>query len=127
MSDTPAKVQPADAPDGETFFRALEDIDDGGMLHQLDEGFTRLVSAVLATGGKGKLVLTLAVDKCGSERQVRIRPAVKLTAPSDDIQGRILFASESGHLCKNDPKQKLLDLDAPQKVTRRAANTQPAA
>lgn len=111
------KIQATDAPAGEFFFSALRDLKDGRMLKQLDDGLRRLISEALRTGGKGKIVLSLAVAKRGAERQVMIAPAVKLDVPSDEIHNKLLFADESGRLLQDDPAQGQLDFDAPRKVS----------
>ncbi len=116
MSTNEKKVNPSDKPDGEFFFDALRDINNGDMLSQLDKGLAAVVSRVLETGDKGKLTLSLSVAKIGSERQVRIKPSIKIDTPNNLITERVLFATETGKLQKDDPRQGKLDFDAPMKV-----------
>ena len=116
MSTTKEKIHPTDAPDGEFFFGVMRDADAGQLLKQLDDETRSLISQVLKTGGKGKVVLTLACSKCGSEMQVKLTPKVKADVPSLDVQERILYADPTGRLHRNDPRQEEFDFDAPRKV-----------
>lgn len=116
MNTTKEKIHPADAPDGEFFFGVLKDADAGQLLRQLDDDTRSLVSQVLKTGGKGKVVLTIACSKCGSEMQVKLTPKVKAEVPNLDVQERILYADPTGRLHRNDPRQEEFDFDAPRKV-----------
>lgn len=117
MSTEREKVAPVDAPDGEFFFAVLSDADAGQMLKQLDETTRKLISAVLKTGGKGKVTLSITVAKCGEERQVKITPKVDASIPRSQIRERLLYADETGRLHLNDPAQGMFDFDAPVRVT----------
>lgn len=117
MSTEREKVAPVDAPDGEFFFAVLSDTDAGQMLKQLDETTRKLISAVLKTGGKGKVTLSITVTKCGEERQVKITPKVDASIPRSQIRERLLYADETGRLHLNDPAQGMFDFDAPVRVT----------
>lgn len=111
-----SKISPADAPAGERFFRALQDLHDLELLRQLDEGITTLTAAVLETGGKGHLTLKIAVAKLGKERQVAVKPTVTRQVPQEEVRQRLVWADEHGRFCENDPAQALLDFDAPKRV-----------
>ena len=110
------KIHTADTPAGEFYFSVVSDLGDAKLLRQLDDGAQRLISEVLRTGGKGKIVLSLTVAKRGGDRQVMITPAIKLEVPNDELRNRLLFADESGRLFQDDPAQGRLDFDTPRKV-----------
>lgn len=114
--DKEKKIHASDTPAGEFYFSVVSDLGDAKLLRQLDDGTQRLISEVLRTGGKGKIVLQLTVAKRGGDRQVLITPAVKLDVPNDELRNRLLFADESGRLFLDDPAQGHLDFDAPRKV-----------
>lgn len=102
--------------DGDAFFQALRDLDDGALLKLLDGSLAELVEACRETGGNGRLSLVVEVKKCGRERMVKVKPKVSVSVPRDEPQERILYADESGRLCTEDPAQGLLDLDLPRRV-----------
>lgn len=102
--------------DGELFFQALKDVDDGVLLKQLDGKLCELVAACNETGGNGRLSLVLAVTKCPKERMVRVKPKVTASVPSDAPGERVLYADKEGRLCTDDPAQGRLNLDMPRRV-----------
>lgn len=103
---------------GDLILESLTEISDGELLEQLDGKFRQLVAAVLETGNKGQLQLTLKVKRKGGTNQVEIAPTVKASVPDADIPARILFATEEGSLHRDDPNQGKLDLeDAPKRVS----------
>lgn len=101
---------------GDVIFDALTEISDGRLLTQLDEKMSSLVAAVLKTGNKGTLSLSLSVKRKGGEGQIEITPTLKATIPNKSIPARILFADEKGRLHTDDPNQGRLELDAPRRV-----------
>ena len=114
---TNKKLNPTDAPAGERFFQALRDLHDAELLRQLDVGITELTAAVMETGGKGHLTLTVAVSKLGKERQVGVKPTLSRSIPQEETRLRLLYADEQGRFCVDDPAQGVFDFDAPRKVT----------
>lgn len=106
---------------GDVIFDALTEISDGRLLTQLDEKVASLVSAVLKTGNKGTLSLSLSVKRKGGEGQVEITPSLKVNIPNKSIPARILFADEKGGLHTDDPNQRRLNLEGPMRVFPRAA------
>ncbi len=102
--------------DGELFFQALKDVDDGVLLKQLDGKLCELVSACNETGGSGKVSLVLEVKKCPKERMVKVKPKVAASVPCDAPGEMVLYADKEGRLCTDDPAQGRLDLDFPRRV-----------
>lgn len=109
-------ISNVDMPVGERFFQALRDLHDMELLRQLDDTMTELCSAVMETGGKGSMVLKLAVAKKGKDRQIAVKPTVTRTIPQEETRERLLYADETGRFCLDDPAQRLLDFDAPVRV-----------
>lgn len=109
-------ISNVDMPVGERFFQGLRDLHDMELLRQLDDTMTELCSAVMETGGKGCMVLKLAVAKKGKDRQIAVKPTVTRTIPQEETRERLLYADETGRFCLDDPAQRLLDFDAPVRV-----------
>lgn len=109
-------ISNVDMPVGERFFQGLRDLHDMELLRQLDDTMTELCSAVMETGGKGSMVLKLAVAKKGKDRQIAVKPTVTRTIPQEETRERLLYADETGRFCLDDPAQRLLDFDAPVRV-----------
>ncbi|WPX39407.1 hypothetical protein QET93_007640 [Akkermansia sp. N21116] len=104
---------------GDLFINGLSEISDGKLMIQVDEKFAAVVSAVMKTGNRGSLQITLAFKRKGGERQIEITPKIKASIPDADIPSRILFADmDSGTLHVSDPLQTTMkfDPDLPMKV-----------
>lgn len=100
------------------FWDAMETIGSAEMMRQLNCGITQLIEEVMETGERGKLTLTLEVAKSKKERQLLIKPSVKVTKPTAVIYPCIAYADKDATLCNDDPYQGRLDLDdVPRRVS----------
>jgi hypothetical protein len=63
----------------------------------------KLVAAVEAGHGKGKISITIDVKKEG--RVLVLKPKVKATIPVADVNSSMFFVSKEGHLTDEDPAQ----------------------
>lgn len=110
--------------DGSRFLDALTTIDSSEMMSQLDRGITDIISAVMDTGEKGKLTLTIEVLKSKKERQLIIKPSVKVATPSYLINSCIAYADKDATLYQDDPCQGLFDFEtAPKRVVIEGGKT----
>lgn len=102
---------------GSRFIEALTTINSLEMMRQLDSGIKDIVATVMDTGEKGKLTLSLEVIKSKKERQLIIKPSVKVQTPSYIINSCVAYADTEAMLHQDDPNQMHLDLeDAPTRV-----------
>jgi hypothetical protein len=73
-----------------------------------------LSDAIIDTGGKGRLVITLDVTPSGLKKgrinQFEVRPEVKITKPQHDQGSSIFFVTPDGKLTRDDPDQMDLEL-----------------
>jgi hypothetical protein len=66
----------------------------------------KLVEAVVATGGKGKVSLTLSIAPLkDGDGELEVKAKVGLTLPAVDIKTAIMYADEDFHLARANPKQ----------------------
>lgn len=99
-SKEPAEPIPMDFAD------VIRDLGKGTANSQLSRMLTEVVQACRATGGKGKLVLTIAVGADDNMAELAITP--KATLPHPKIPGGSFFTTKTGGLVTEDPRQLTL-------------------
>lgn len=86
-----------------SFTDFLADFGHGATNQQLRERMQSLVRACTEHSGKGKLVLTFDVK--GADGRAEIKASVKTTEPQPGSASATYFATETGALVTQDPKQ----------------------
>ncbi|GAA1909199.1 hypothetical protein GCM10009737_07970 [Nocardioides lentus] len=78
----------------------------GSTHNELTEGLHDLIAAVVETGRKGTLTLTISVApmKKDTERLL-VSDLVKVSKPQPDRKESLYFADDNGNLTRNDPNQ----------------------
>lgn len=91
-------------------YQTLAEIRGGDLVDELTQELRCLVQDVLATGKPGSLTLRLSVKNAskGSGTALLIEDDVKVKPPKPDKGTTFLFATESGELQRNDPRQPRL-------------------
>jgi hypothetical protein len=79
----------------------------GFALHKAGEKLNELVLAVKETGKKGSITLTIEVapDK-NDENVVSVAPSVKTKIPEKGFTPGVFFATDTGELTREDPRQQ---------------------
>ncbi|HEY4087158.1 MAG TPA: hypothetical protein VGM43_14530 [Bryobacteraceae bacterium] len=87
----------------------LVELNRGKFILTAGQKLGELAEAIIDTGGKGKLTITLEVTPSGMQsgkvNQFEIRPNVSISKP-EHAQGKsIFFVTEDGRLTREDPNQ----------------------
>lgn len=92
-----------------TFAMVLADCGRGRLHEQLTDKLREVTEAVMATGKKGKLTLTIDVARYPNDTGgvVSIKAAVKTVVPGAEDPASIFFVTESGDLTKDSPQRDL--------------------
>lgn len=90
----------------EKAFNVISRADQGQLLEDLNEEMDRLTAAVLKTGLKGKLTLTISVGKMkGNNNAVEVKTDLSAKLPQPIRTADLYFADEDGVLSRKDPRQ----------------------
>ncbi len=111
----------------------IADLGDGDFDTKATRELDKVVEAVEAGHGSGKIVISIGLKKEG--RKLVLRPTVKVTVPVPPVESSMFFVSKEGRLTDEDPAQlviketqvrpkRLVDLDDERK--KREAQTAPA-
>lgn len=93
-------------PGNSHFLMALGRHDGGGVVETADEALREVISAVLRTGKKGKVSITMDVSPNG-ERGLEVSCSVAATAPRVAFGKSFYFQNESGDLTREAPSREL--------------------
>ena len=88
----------------------LRHIGGGVFIDVASDKMAELVSAVDATGKKGKLMLEISVKKATRGGAMHVSAKVKLDLPAAEPMEALLFATPDGYLVPDNPHQQTLDL-----------------
>lgn len=78
----------------------------GFALHKAGERLNEVIKAVVETGKKGSVTLTISVTQDKNDANVvELAPEVKAKIPEKGFTPGVFFASEDGELSKEDPRQ----------------------
>lgn len=83
----------------------LADFGHGATNQQAGQRIRSLVRACVEHGGKGKMTMTFDV-KAGSDGLAEIKASIKTTEPQPGSASATYFATETGALVDEDPKQQ---------------------
>lgn len=113
----PPNIPEADAFDFATF---LAEFGHGAPNKQASDKLQEIVHACTLTGRKGKLVLTIEVGAAGGIAELRAK--ISVTKPEAALPGGTYFATETGALVSEDPRQlklpsKVLDVQPVRTIT----------
>lgn len=106
------------------FADVVRDLAGGRIYEDLGTQLSETVSAVLETGKVGELSLKLTI-KPNSEGSVLVTAAVKQKIPEPTLGSTLFFATTTGSLLRNDPRQtemQLREVPADDKPLREAVN-----
>lgn len=100
--------QKTDTEGGNTFATTLAQLGKGDSLAELSAKLGDTVAAVRATGKKGKLTYTLAIEPVpGTDgAQVVLRDKVKMEKPEPERKSSLFFTTDAGGLSRRDPNQR---------------------
>lgn len=93
------------------FVATLMDMRNGKVAADVSRDFTELCTAVLETGGKGQITLTIDITPTradmtvGRIKEVSFKHAVKLKKPKRPIGPSTFFVTDTGDLTRTDPDQ----------------------
>lgn len=90
------------------FFETLRDIEFGGVLDELAESQQEIVDAVVDTGKKGTLTLTIDY-KPNSRGQLMVTAQVNKKLPKMQRPSSLFFITPENNLTRKDPRQPDLD------------------
>lgn len=85
----------------------LTDLDDGKVHEQLQKQLQQLVKAVMETGCKGNLALTLNVKR-ENRGMVVVTAEVKTKLPQKATEATVFWPTEEGGLSRENPRQPTL-------------------
>lgn len=91
-------------PEGLDFADVIRDLGHGATNTQASKLLAELVNACEATGGKGKLTLTISVNAPGGGL-AEIAATAKATVPQPKLPGGTYFKTKTGGLVTEDPRQ----------------------
>lgn len=106
------------------FADVVRDLAGGKIYEDLGTQLGEIVSAVLETGKAGALSLSLSI-KPNSEGSVLVTASVKQKIPEPTTGSTLFFATTTGSLLRNDPRQSemnLRDVKVEEKPLREAVN-----
>lgn len=92
------------------FVNTVMEMRNGKVAADISEKFNELVSAVLDTGGTGKIAVTFDIkparaDVRGGVKEVTMSHSVKLSKPERPIGDSTFFVTPDGSLSRTDPEQ----------------------
>lgn len=93
-------------PGNSHFLMALGRHDAGGVVETADEALREVISAVLRTGKKGKVAISMEVSRNG-ENGLEISCSVSATAPRLSFGKSFYFSNEQGDLTRDAPSREL--------------------
>ncbi len=82
----------------------LAEIDAGKLLEEFTDAYAKVSEAVMSTGLKGQVVLTLDF-KQNKGNQLFVKSTLKKKIPEEGIAEATFFCGEDGSLTRRDPKQ----------------------
>lgn len=89
----------------------LADIRGGLMVEELADAMAEVVNAVIATGKKGTVTLKLDINPASKgDAVVTVADDIKKSVPHEKRTGTLMFATPSGSLQRQDPRQGDLPL-----------------
>ena len=91
-----------------TVTSVIRALDAGKVLHDLHSGLFECEAAVMGTGAKGKVVLTLTIEPGGAEGgvpRVVITGEVKVRAPRPGRMAQTFYVNDDMTLSLRDPRQ----------------------
>jgi hypothetical protein len=84
----------------------MSQIRGGYALNEAGKKLQELVSAVRATGKKGKVCLTIEVEPDKTdERIIKMKPSIQAKIPEKGFSEGIMFVGPDGRLTREDPAQ----------------------
>lgn len=110
------------------FSEFLHEHNRGAGHQRASESLQALVAAVLDTGKKGSVTVTVSVEPMkGNPDAMLTTIDVKEKLPTNPLRGAVFYADDDGNLSRTDPGQLQLDVkDGPEAPTVRDAPAAPA-
>lgn len=99
-------------PPSNSFLSTLAQVRKGKSAKELSEQMAEVVQAVMATGKKGELALKLIITPNKDGISVNVEDAITIKLPKMDRAATLFYATDEGHLQRNDPNQIELELKA---------------
>jgi hypothetical protein len=93
-----------------SLIQTLGRLDDGFFLGKCTDAQQDLVRAIQDTGKGGKLIIEINIKPATRGGAMVVGGKIKLTKPAEPPTETMMFASESGELLGDDPRQMQLDL-----------------
>lgn len=94
----------AEAATARPFAEVLSEVNKGVVADEAASELAKLVTAVLLTGKKGRLTLTIDVaPMAGNDEVMKVSGAVTVRVPRPDAPTSIFYAGGDGVLSRNDP------------------------
>lgn len=94
------------------FLSTLAQVRKGKTSSELSEQMAGVVQAVRLTGKKGEMVLKLIVTPNKDGVSVNVEDAITVKLPKMDRAATLFYATDEGHLQRNDPNQVELQFAA---------------
>ncbi|GHA15344.1 hypothetical protein GCM10007989_07640 [Devosia pacifica] len=91
------------------FADVLRELSGGTIYEDLGTQLGEVVTGVLETGKVGELSLKLSIKPNG-EGSVQVIPDIKQKVPKQAVGSTLFFATSSGSLLRNDPRQTEMPL-----------------
>lgn len=88
----------------EDFEEIMKSIDNGEVVRQLEAQIPRVVAACRETNKVGSITLTLKF-KPEAGNKVIVSPTLAMKSPAPGFTGSVMWSTEAGVLCDEDPKQ----------------------
>ena len=94
-------------PDARTrpFADVLRDLNRGRTHTELSEAMQSLVAAVVETGRKGTLTLTVTISPTGDDGAVKLTDQLAVKTPSFDRAASLFYVDDEHNLSRTDPRQ----------------------
>jgi hypothetical protein len=119
MSDQPTEDDRQVVP----FAAFLQEHNRGASHTKASEALQEVVNAVVDTGKKGSVVLTVSLEpmKQADEGTLLVTVNVVSKAPQEPACAAVFYADDAGNLTRKDPRQLALELEGIREVPAQAA------
>lgn len=88
----------------------LMNLNNGGTVEEIQSAIREVTKAVVDTGNKGQVTIVLDIARNGnSENQLIVKDTIKKTLPKAPKPATLFFATDEGHLSRQNPNQMTME------------------
>lgn len=104
-----------------SFTHLLPELQKGRVNDEITQKLAEVAQAVIDTGKKGSVTLTLNVEPTGDGAAVKVKDALKAVVPEPDRRATLFFVGDDGELSRSDPRQTDIEDELERKRRTQAA------